>query len=153
MTEGKELKTIVRIANVDVDGEKPIYHELTKIKGIGTSFSRLVCSLVGLSKTIKAGELSEEEIQRIEAAITKPGEFGAPDWMLNRRKEPETANNIHLITSDLKFIQDNDIKLMRKIKSYKGMRHSARLPVRGQKTKSNFRKNKGKVASVKKKGK
>ncbi len=41
---------------------------------------------------------------------------------------------------------------MRKIKSYKGVRHSSGLPVRGQKTKSNFRKNKGKVASVKKKG-
>ena len=151
MAETKELRTIVRIANVDVNGEKPIYHELTKIRGIGTSFSRLICNLVGLSRNIKAGELTEKEIQRIENVISNPEEFGGPEWMLNRRKDPETAGNIHLITSDLKFTQDNDIKLMRKIKSYKGMRHSAGLPVRGQKTKSNFRKNKGKVASVKKK--
>jgi small subunit ribosomal protein S13 len=49
------------------------------------------------------------------------------------------------------FTKDNDIKLMRKIKSYKGTRHSAGQPVRGQRTKSNFRKSKGKVMGVKRK--
>ena len=56
-------------------------------------------------------------------------------------------------TSDLRFIQDNDIKMMKKIKSYKGIRHMFRLPVRGQCTRSNFRKNKGKGMGVKRKGK
>ena len=51
----------------------------------------------------------------------------------------------------LSFTQDNDIKMMKKIKSYKGVRHILGQPVRGQRTKSNFRKNKGKVLGVKRK--
>lgn len=153
MSENKEFRQIVRIVNVDVDGNKPINHQLTKIKGVGTSYSNMICNLVGLPKLKKVGELSDEEINRIEKALTNPDQFGAPSWMLNRKRDPETGKDMHIISSDLKFIQDNDIKLMRKIRSYKGTRHSAGLPVRGQKTKSNFRKNKGKVTGVKKKGK
>ena len=153
MNDKKELKQIIRITGVDLNGYKPIYHQLTKIKGVGNSFAFMICNLIGLQKTKKAGELTDEEVKRIEKVISNPTEFGAPEWMFNRRKDPETGNNIHIVTSDLKFTQDNDIKLMRKIKSYRGIRHSSGLPVRGQKTKSNFRRNKGKVASVKKKGK
>ena len=51
----------------------------------------------------------------------------------------------------MSFTQDNDIKMLKKIKSYKGIRHSLGLPVRGQRTRSNFRKNKGKVMGVKRK--
>ncbi|MBD3164005.1 30S ribosomal protein S13 [Candidatus Woesearchaeota archaeon] len=149
MKDKKELRQIVRIANVDLDGDKPIYHELTKVRGIGSGYSNMVCSLLGISKYKNSGELSEQEISRIEDMLKDAVKYGPPDWMLNRRKDPETGKNVHIITNDLKFIQDNDIKFMRKIKSYKGMRHASRLPVRGQKTKSNFRKSKGKVAGVK----
>ncbi len=71
--------------------------------------------------------------------------FGTPVWMLNRRKDLELGEDRHLITSDLTFTQDNDIKMLKKIRSYKGVRHILGQPVRGQRTKSNFRKNKGKV--------
>ena len=67
-------------------------------------------------------------------------------------KDYETGKDKHLTVADLTFTQDNDIKIMKKIKSYKGVRHILEQPVRGQKTKSNFRKNKGKVhLGVKKK--
>ena len=148
----KEINQIVRIGGVDLNGEKPVNHELTNVKGVGVAYSNMICNLVGIPKLKKSGELSEEEIKRIEEALNNPINFGAPSWMLNRRKDPETGKDIHVVSNDLKFIKDNDIKMMRKIKSYKGVRHSSGLPVRGQKTKSNFRKNKGKVASVKKKG-
>jgi small subunit ribosomal protein S13 len=69
--------------------------------------------------------------------------------MLNRRKDMETGEDRHLTTADLKFFNDNDIKMMKKMRSYKGIRHMEGLPVRGQKTKSKFRKNKGKVMGVK----
>ena len=153
MAENKDFRQILRIVNVDVDGSKPIVHELTKVKGVGITMANTVCNLIGLEKNKKAGELSESEIKRIEETLDKPDKYGAPSWLFNRQKDPETGENIHLVGSDLKFIQANDIKIMRKIRSYKGVRHSAGLPVRGQSTKSNFRKNKGKVASVKKKGK
>jgi small subunit ribosomal protein S13 len=72
--------------------------------------------------------------------------------MLNRKKDPEDNLDRHLIGSSLTFTQDNDIKMLKKIKSYKGLRQSLGLPARGQRTKSNFRKNKGKVLGVKRKG-
>jgi len=64
--------------------------------------------------------------------------------MLNRRNDYETNENMHLIGPDIKYVQENDIKLMKKIRSYKGIRHMKGLPVRGQRTKANFRRNKGK---------
>jgi small subunit ribosomal protein S13 len=144
----KELKQLVRISNVDVDGAKPIYHQLTKVRGVGTTYSNMILTLLGISKQKKAGELSEEELKRIEHAISAPGEYGAPSWIVNRQKDPETGKDMHLIGNDLRFVQENDIKMMKKIRSYKGVRHSYGQPVRGQKTKSNFRKNKGKVQGV-----
>ncbi len=69
--------------------------------------------------------------------------------MLNRRKDVETGEDKHIVTTDINFVNDNDIKVMKMIRCYKGIRHSMGLPVRGQKTRSNFRKNKGKVMGVK----
>ena len=72
--------------------------------------------------------------------------------MLNRRKNYEDRKNIHVITGDLIFSNENDIKRLKKIRSYRGVRHGMGLPLRGQRTKSNFRKNKGKSSlGVKKK--
>ncbi len=147
----KQMQQIVRIAGVDIDASKPLGHQLTNIRGVGTSYANLICNILGISKLKKGSELSDEEIKRIEKALSNPEEFGAPSWMINRRKDPESGADMHLIGNDLKFTQDNDIKTMRKIRSYKGIRHSSRLPVRGQKTKSNFRSNKGKAMGVKRK--
>ena len=52
----------------------------------------------------------------------------------------------NFLQDDLSFAEENDIKMMKKIRSYRGVRHGMGLPVRGQRTKSNFRKNKGKVS-------
>ena len=59
--------------------------------------------------------------------------------MVNRRKDIETGEDRHLVGVDLKFMQEQDIKRMIKIKSYKGVRHMFGLPVRGQRTRSSFR--------------
>ena len=69
----------------------------------------------------------------------------------NRRKDYETGDSIHGYGSDLDFLQMNDKKRLQKAKSYRGLRYHARLPVRGQRTKSNFRR--GKSLGVAKKGK
>ena len=97
-----ELKQIVRIAGVDLDGEKPINHQLTKIAGVGANFSNMVCSLVTVSKTKKAGDLSEQELKRIEEALENPRKFGAPDWMMNRRKDPESGEKRRAPDLDLR---------------------------------------------------
>jgi len=110
-----------------------------------------ICRILTIPKEKKSGELSDEEIKRIESVIAKPLEYGAPVWMINRRNDPESGTDLHLVMSDLRFWTENDIKLMKKIKSWKGVRHMLGQPVRGQRTKSNFRRNKGKVVAVVKK--
>lgn len=152
--EKDQIKYIVRVANTDLDGKKGIAIALTKIKGIGNVFSNAICNLAEIDPLEKAGKLKDDQINKINLVINNPNDYGFPSWMLNRRKDFETGEDKHLITNDLSFTKENDIKRIRKIKSYKGMRHAWNLTVRGQRTKANFRRNKGKVQGVqRKKGK
>ncbi|RMF55991.1 30S ribosomal protein S13 [Candidatus Woesearchaeota archaeon] len=145
------FKHIVRIVNTDLDGNKPIVHAMRKIKGVSFMLANAVCALAGVDKQKKTGTLLDPEIKKIDEILKNPKKFGAPSWMLNRRRDYETGEDLHILTTDIKFIRDNDIKRMKMIKSYKGFRHAYGLPVRGQRTKSNFRKNKGKGLGVQKK--
>lgn len=147
----QELKYFVRIANTDLDGNKPIGNALLKIKGISFMFSNAILNVSAIQKTKKAGYLTDEETAKIDDIIRDPSKVKIPSWLYNRKRDPEDNSDKHLVGSTLAFTQDNDIKMMKKIKSYKGVRHSLGLPVRGQRTRSNFRKNKGNVLGVKKK--
>lgn len=142
----KDYRQLVRVANTDLDGGKPIYDALRKIKGVSWMYSNAMCHLLRIPRSKKAGDLTESDITKIEDMLTSPGKFNMPVWVRNRRKEYETGEDMHLITADLTYTIDNDIKRMKKIKSYKGVRHMLGQPVRGQRTKSNFRKNKGKIS-------
>ncbi|MBN1792525.1 30S ribosomal protein S13 [Candidatus Woesearchaeota archaeon] len=147
-----ELRHLVRILNNDVKGEKHVLYALTKIKGVSVMFANAVLKKAGIPTTKKAGYLNEKEVAMIENLVQKPRNAGIPLWMLNRRKDVETGEDLHLITSTLDFTQEMDLKRLKKTKSYKGFRHQWGQPVRGQKTKSNFRVNKGKGSlGVKKK--
>ena len=145
------FKHIVRIANVDIPGTKQIRWALTNIKGLGINFADSICAVAKVPGTTKAGHLSDEQQATIDSFVTNPAKAGIPAWMFNHRKDPETGQMVHLITGNLTFTQDNDIKRLKKIKSYRGLRHMQGLPVRGQRTRSNFRKSKGKVVGVVKK--
>ena len=147
----QELKYFVRIANTDLDGNKSIQNALTKIKGISFMLSHAILNTAHIEKTKKAGYLTENDVNKIDEIIKEPSKFGIPTWMFNRKKDPEDGMDKHLVGTSLAFTHDNDIKMMKKAKSYKGIRHMLGLPVRGQRTRSNFRKNKGKVMGVKKK--
>lgn len=150
--EDKKFKYFVRIANTDLEGNKQIANALKKIKGIGFMFSNVVCNLAGVDKTVKTGYLKEEDVKKLDDVVNNPSKYNIPNWMLNRRKNYEDGKDYHLITGNLSFAEENDIKGMKKIRSYRGVRHGLGLPVRGQRTKSNFRRNKGKVSlGVKKK--
>ena len=143
------LKHIVRIANVDIPGGKDVVIALTKIKGIGVNLAHALCNVAKVPISIKAGALSDKQITSLDSTV-KDAKSSVPAWMLNHRKDYDTGSDKHHLTGTLSFTVETDIKRMRKIKCYKGVRHSKRLPVRGQRTKSNFRRNKGKVAGLKK---
>jgi len=142
--KGKEFKHLVRIANTDLDGNKSLITALRKIKGINFQFANMVCVFANLEKGQKTGYLGEEQINKLDDIIRNPVKYGAPSWMLNRRRDYETNETSHLILSDLDLAKDNDLKRMKKIKCYRGVRHIMGLPCRGQRTKSNFRKTKSK---------
>jgi small subunit ribosomal protein S13 len=139
-----ELRHLVRVLNTDLMGEKQVMYALTKIKGISIMLSNAICTKANIPKNKKTGYLNEREVAALESVITKPLSAGIPVWMLNRRSDPDTGVDHHLITSTLDFTHDMDIKKMKKTKSYKGLRHQWGQPVRGQRTKAHTRKNKGK---------
>jgi len=145
----EESSKIIRIMQTDIPGERPIYVGLARIKGISWSFSIAMCNKLGLDKSRTIESLSSEEIKKIEEFAKKPD---LPAFLLNRRRDLESAENMHLLGSDLDLRKDFDIKRLKKIRSYKGLRHALGQPVRGQRTRSHFRK-KGKSVGVLKKAK
>ncbi len=140
-----EFRHIVRVANTDLKGEQKILIALQKIKGVSHNLAAALCQVAGVPKTKKAGELSDAEAKKLDEAIKNPEAAGIPAWMLNRRKDTETGEDKHIILGDIDYTLDQDKKREMKMRSYKGVRYQAKLPVRGQRTRSNYRPNKGKV--------
>lgn len=145
----KELRTIVRVAGTDLDGEKPLVVALRGIKGISYAISNAVCSISGFDHYAKLGSLKEAELEKIGEIIKDPIKFGVPIWLINRRNDIETGKDMHLVGADLDVARRFDVQRMIDMKSYKGVRHMLGLPSRGQRTRSHFRK--GKVVGVMKK--
>jgi small subunit ribosomal protein S13 len=97
----------------------------------------------------KLGQLSDAEMKRLEEAILNPQSVGIPSWMLNHRNEPATGKDRHITASQLDFTHKMDINELKKMKCYRGVRHIQGQPVRGQRTRSSFRK--GKSVGVRRK--
>ena len=135
--EEKQERSLVRIAATDIPITLSVYAGLTKIKGVSWSLSNAICHSLSLDRTRKISALSQEEIDRIMAFIKNPK---LPEWLLNRKKDIETGISKHVITTELDLQREFDIRRMRRIRSYKGVRHALGLPVRGQRTKAHFRK-------------
>jgi len=146
----QKTKHIVRIFATDLVGAKPIGHALTKVKGISFAMSNAICTISGVDKFKQTGLLNDVEIKKIEDTMQDLNKF--PKWMLNRQDDFDEGKDSHLMNVNLKLRTEFDIKRLQKIKSYRGMRHSAGLPVRGQRTKGHFR-GKGKTLGVKRKKK
>jgi len=145
----KEIRAIVRVAGTDLDGEKKLKDALRGVKGIGCAMSKIICEMGNFDPNSKLGSLSEGEMARLESIIKEPWKFGAPAWVLNRRREPETGTDLHLTGADLDVAKKFDIQRMIDLKTYRGIRHMLGMPVRGQRTRSSFRK--GRVVGVVKK--
>jgi len=137
---------VVRVLSKDIEGGMTVYAGLTKIKGVSWSLANAVCNILKIDKRRKIGSLSEDEIKRVSEFIKNPG---VPSYLMNRRKDFETGQDKHFQGSDLELRQEFDIKRLKKIRSYRGIRHGAGLPLRGQRTKSHFRKNRNKSGGIK----
>ena len=153
--QGKDKyeEKVIRILSEDIEGKLNIYPGLTRIKGISWSISNAICKSLGIEKNRKVGSLTNEEIKKISEFIKGLDEENIPFYLINKQNEFETGKNKHLTGTDLELKTEFDIKRLKKIKSYRGIRHSAGLPTRGQRTRSNFRKNRKKGVGIKKKSK
>lgn len=114
---------MVRIAGIDIPDKKNIEYALPYIKGIGLAFSREILKQAQIPGNKKASELTTQEINKIKEIIDK-----------NYRIEGDLRREVTM-----------NIKRFRDIDSYRGLRHSRGLPVRGQRTKTNSRTIRGNV--------
>ena len=145
----REFQHIIRIADTDLDGTLKVDYALTKIKGVGIRLAKVITEKAGINPENRLGFLSDAEVKRITDVIENLSKHDVPGWILNRSKDSETGKNLHIVGSDLVLQTKTDIDQMKKIKSWKGIRHAYGLKVRGQRTRTTGRK--GKAIGVKKK--
>ena len=110
-----------RVAGVDIPNDKPTVYSLRYIYGVGPKIASDICEKCGLDPTVRAKELTEDQLSRIAAVL---GEDYLVEGQLRRQ------------------VQQN-ITRLRDIGCYRGLRHRRGLPCRGQRTKTNARTRKG----------
>jgi small subunit ribosomal protein S13 len=146
----ENFRHIIRLLEADMKGEKKILPSLKRIKGVSFSFANAICNILDLDLKRQVGTLSDEELNNITDIVKNPKKYNIPSWLFNRVKDLDTGDDKHLTGSELRLQKEFDIKHLKKIKCYRGIRHSQGLPVRGQRTRGNFRH--GKTIGVRRKG-
>ncbi len=134
----EDFNYIVRIANSDIDGNLTAIYGISHIKGVGHHLAILIANHSGIPKHKKMGKLSNEEVAKIQETLDNISDI-APSWMLNHRKDMETGEDIHLISTEIDLKLREELNFLKMIRCYRGIRHENRLPVRGQRTRANNR--------------
>jgi small subunit ribosomal protein S13 len=116
-----------RISGIDIPEQKRIVISLSYIRGIGDVLSRKILSQVGIDESVRAKDLTEDDIAKIRSKI-------------DELKIP--------VEGELRKIVSQNIARLKDIRSFRGLRHGKSLPVRGQRTKTNARTRRGKKATV-----
>lgn len=117
---------MARISGITIPDEKQVKFSLTYIKGIGEKSSSDILEQAKIDPTVRVKNLTDAEISRIQDIIS--------------------AN--YVIEGELQRIVTGNIKRLRDIKAYRGLRHQANLPARGQRTRTNARTKRGKKITV-----
>lgn len=134
----EDFRYIVRFANTDLDGARSVVYALQQVKGVGPRVAENVADLAKVPRWERIGNLSEDKTEEMEKILAELHEH-LPPWMLNRQKDFETGDDVHLFGTDIDLRRRDDINRMRMIRSYKGVRHETGQKVRGQRTRSNGR--------------
>lgn len=115
-----------RVIGIDIPGNKRLIVSLTYIFGVGKSLSQQIVERLKLNPSMKAQNLSGEDIAKINQLLQTD----------------------YAVEGDLRRAVQNNIKRLVSIHCYRGMRHRSGLPVRGQRTRTNARTRKGKRKTV-----
>ncbi len=116
---------MIRIAGVELQDNWKVNYALTKIKGIGWSLSKKMLNELGIDSSKRVSQLTSDELLKLSSKVE---EYPIEGELLRR----VTAN----------------IQRLKTIGSYRGIRHSRNLPVRGQRTRRNARTKRGKRKTV-----
>ncbi len=117
---------MARISGVTIPNEKLIWVSLTYVYGIGPKTSYEILKQAGVETTIRTKDLTDAEISRIQ----------------------EVISSNYTVEGELQRVVSGNIKRLKDIKSYRGIRHGLNLPTRGQRTKTNARTRRGKKVTV-----
>ena len=117
---------MARISGVVIPSEKQVHIALTYIYGIGPKHSRDILAAAKIEPTTRVKDLTEAEEQKLRNII----------------------DNNYVVESDLQRQVSNNIKRLKDVNAYRGLRHKAGLPVHGQRTRTNARTRKGKAVAV-----
>ncbi|RKP31005.1 40S ribosomal protein S18 [Metschnikowia bicuspidata] len=137
--EEGSFQHILRLLNTNIDGRIKIMYALTKIRGVGRRYSNLICKKADIDLKKRAGELTQEELERVVTIMQNPGEYKIPAWFLNRQKDQVTGKDFHVLANGLESKLRDDLERLKKIRSHRGIRHFWGLKVRGQHTKTTSR--------------
>jgi len=146
----QEFRHIVRILGSDSSGTLKVSYAVAGIKGVSLSLANAVLKKAEINPDLRAGFLSDSDIEKIEEIVKDPTKCNLPAWLFNRQKDTESGKDAHLISADLVLRTKTDIDEAKNIRSWRGYRHAYGLKVRGQRTKTTGRS--GKSLGVKKKG-
>jgi small subunit ribosomal protein S13 len=135
-----QYENLIRILGNDIPGEKKILVGLTQIRGVGIMFANAIISHLKIEPNSNIGHLNVDQVESIEKVIQNPESFNFPIWFLNRRKDPDTGKDMHLVTSDIALNVRNDVEREKSVFSWRGYRHMFGLKVRGQRTRCTGRK-------------
>jgi small subunit ribosomal protein S13 len=138
VSDNPNFRYIVRVANSDLDGTRPVALALTGVHGVGLRISETACRLAHVNPGERIGNLSEQATEGLETLLsTLP--TNVPPWMVNHTTEPIGGDSPHYIGPDVDTRRRDDVNVMKMIRSYRGVRHERGQKVRGQRTRSNGR--------------
>ena len=137
--EFNDFKHLVRIAGTDIRGDKHAISGLTHVRGIGARMAFIVLNKAGIPEQTYVGMLTDEQVKKLDEIIAEPIKHGIPKWFVNHIKERESGKDVHLTGSDLALFDRNDVDRLKKLRTYRGIKHHAGHKVRGQRTKSTGR--------------
>lgn len=122
---------------------------MTSIRGVGRRYSNIVLKKADIDQFKRAGEMTEEEVEKIVTIMSNPRQYKIPDWFLNRQKDIKDGKYSQVMSNNLDTKLREDLERLKKIRAHRGLRHYWGLRVRGQHTKTTGRR--GRTVGVSKK--
>ncbi|VTJ59288.1 Hypothetical predicted protein [Marmota monax] len=135
----EKFQHILRVLNTNIDGRRKTAFAITAIKGVGRRYAHVVLRKADIDLTKRAGELTEDEVERVITIMQNPRQYKIPDWFLNRQKDVKDGKYSQVLANGLDNKLREDLERLKKIRAHRGLRHFWGLRVRGQHTKTTGR--------------